>query len=393
MKKVREIVVLGILILVVTLAIVSFASAGTNSVGTKKLVEPSISIANLQGLLPDVTIRMEKIQINDPTVVEVYGANTINIYLLGKPPEFKSENENKEWFDKLVELAKQLSDPNFPFSSPNEPVVLHGAGADGYFHVGFEYDMPFTEAMMEEIANVVYQEAEKIGFNGEVPITFGRAGPTGVDVDRTSQFRPTIGGIEIQNRDQGYTLTSTLGWSATRNGVNGFVVAGHLGYNRPTQLNSTIYQPTYPNYPTGNVNAVGGSFADVAWVPFSNVAAKIYFDSGIIVSVNFYQEPVLNHTVYMSGLTSGLVSGTVKYLYVDVSHPIFGTLRRQVLANYPRASGDSGAPVYEPVSGYGRGMEGIHWGYTTYNGQVLAAFSPCSGVNTDTGAVPMTTWP
>jgi hypothetical protein len=176
--------------------------------------------------------------------------------------------------------------------------------------------------------------------------------------------------------------------------VNGYVVAGHIGYNRPIPNGSTIYQPTYPSYPVGVVKAVPTYpyYADVAWVEYSNVAPKIYLTPDTTVSVNFYQEPSVNSTIYMSGYGSGLVNGVVKYVNISVSSIEFGTLYGQALATYPRRTGDSGAPVYYPCQ-YGRGMVGIHSGANYIDGQWFARFSPCSGVNTEVGAVPLTTWP
>lgn len=360
--------------------------------GTEKLVDPSISIEKLQVLLPGVEIKMEIILIED-SIPETHGSDTIKTYRLGKPPEFTSEREEKEWFDNLIELAIRLEGSGIPFWYPEGPVVLSGVGGDGYFHVGFKLDMPFTEVMMAEITKAINKEAKEIKFNGEVPIIFGRTGPT-VDDDRTLVYRPIIGGIYIQNRDQGHTGYSTLGWSAVRSGVNGYVVSGHIGYNRPLPNGSTIYQPTYPNYPAGVVRAVPTSpyYADVAWVEYSNVAPKIYLTPDLIVSVNFYQEPSVDSTVYMSGYGSGLKNGVVKYVYVSAPSIEFGTLYRQALATYDRGKGDSGAPVYIPTL-YGRGIVGIHSGANWHNGQYLARFSPTSGVNTEVGAVPLTTWP
>ncbi|MDI6820487.1 MAG: hypothetical protein QMC89_06260 [Candidatus Hodarchaeaceae archaeon] len=160
--------------------------------------------------------------------------------------------------------------------------MTYGVGGDGYFHVGFKLDMPFTEVMMVEIFKAINKEAKEIEFRGEVPIHFGRAGPSISDAqeepERRNVYRPIIGGIHIQNRDQGVTIYSTLGWSAVRSGVNGYVVAGHIGYNRPIPNGSTIYQPTYPSYPVGVVKAVPTYpyYADVAWVEYSNVAQKFF---------------------------------------------------------------------------------------------------------------------
>jgi len=386
LRKIQAVIVLSVSILAAVSAI-SFTFAGS-----ERLIEPSISLAELRERLPDVEVKMEIISIKDPGVIEVYGSDTLKIYRFGGPPEFGSELERQKWFEKLGELANLLEGPDVPYWG--DPVGGHGVGYDGYYCVDFAYNMSFTEDMMVEIFKAVNEAAKKIGFERLVPISFGRSGPIELN-NRAAVYRPIIGGIQIQNRDLGVTITSTLSWSAVRSGVNGYVVSGHIGYNRPLPNGSTIYQPTYPNYPAGVVRAVPTSpyYADAAWVEYSNVAPKIYLTSSLIVSVNFYQEPSVNSTVYMSGIASELVNGVVRYVNRDTNnHPYFKPLYRQAYATYPSAGGDSGAPVYIPTQ-YGRGIVGVHIGREIINGESLAIFSQTSGVRDELGAVPLTTWP
>lgn len=315
---------------------------------------------------------------------------------IGKLPEFKNKVEEQKWLEKLAELGDRLDGPDVPFVSEGI-VVGHGAGGDGYYWVTISPDKKneANKAVMTTIVTTIDKVAkEEIGFDREVPVKFAWVtGATGWEAydSRTIPYRPIIGGIQVQSRDQGVTMpSSTLGWSAVRSGVKGYVVASHIGYNRLIPIGSTIYQPTYPSYPAGTVRDRKHVYADAAWVEFSNVIAKIYLTPGLIVSVNFYQDPSVGSTVYMSGLASGLVNGTVRYINVDEQLPL-GWLYDQAIASYPRASGDSGAPVYIPTQ-YGRGIVGIHSG-ASVNFSGLARFSPTSGVNTDVGAVPLTTWP
>lgn len=68
------------------------------------------------------------------------------------------------------------------------------------------------------------------------------------DLTRSDRVRPTVGGIEIQGG-------CTLGFIAARNGVRGFVTAGHCG-----NLNGAVYQPEFTGDP--RTNLVGKVTAD-----------------------------------------------------------------------------------------------------------------------------------
>jgi hypothetical protein len=309
----------------------------------------------------------------------------------GKLPEFKSKTEEREWLEKLTALGDRLDGGDVPFW--DTLVVAHGTGADGYYWVGIEPGRlrELNPAKISIIVETINGAAKEIGFRKRVPVKFALEGESGIDKARNEEWRPVIGGIQVQNVDQGYIFTSTLGWAAKKGSSNGYVVAGHLGYNRLTQVGTMIYQPTYSSYPTDVVEDVGGTCADVAWVKFSNVAPKIYISEESQYSVNAYSNPYVGGTVFMSGITSGVQRGTVKYVNMDVPWP-FGTLQDQALADYARAGGDSGAPVYAATY-YSREMKGIHSGWNEIGGAVYARFSPVSGVETDVGAVPLTTYP
>jgi hypothetical protein len=188
--------------------------------------------------------------------------------------------------------------------------------------------------------------------------------------------------------------TSTLCWSAERGGVKGYVVAGHIGTNRIVPIGTIIYQSTYPTDPAGAVRAIPTSpyYADAAFVEFNNVAPKIYLTSDLTVSVNWHEEPHVNMDVHKSGLTTGLTRGKVEYVNVDENPlPIYGTLYDQALARIEAASGDSGAPFYVATA-YGRGVVGILSG-PSVEVTGLIRFSPPSGIETETGSVPLTTYP
>jgi hypothetical protein len=311
----------------------------------------------------------------------------------GQLPAFKDAAEERTWLEMLAKLGARLVGPDVPFWGTL--VVAHGAGGDGYYwiFVGRSKVPEVISSVVATTVEAVNRAAKEIGFATDVPVKFAEAtGLGGVDAARTDPWRPVIGGIQIQVKDQGDTGTGTSGWSAVRSGVKGFVIAGHSGYQRRVPVGTTVYQPTTPNYPTGPVTAVARqqAFADVAFVQFSNVAPKVFI-GGVSMTFNFYQDPAVGNTVCKSGISTDITCGTVRYVMVDElgPSPWYDVLYDQAIADYYRATGDSGAPVYITITGYGRGVVGIHSGPSlTYLG--YARFSPTSGVNTEVGAVPLT---
>ncbi|MBT9149038.1 MAG: hypothetical protein DDT28_00457 [Dehalococcoidia bacterium] len=175
----------------------------------------------------------------------------------------------------------------------------------------------------------------------------------------------------------------------------GYTVTGHLGFagENPTPIDMQIYQPRIPpwwwpwRYRAGRVADVASrnGFADVARVGFDNVIYRIHTGSGVQRPVRAWVERVRTNTqVFMSGRTSGLVTGKIINNKLCVPSCAFGTLRDQMLATYPSADGDSGAPVYKNFGPDGRWLAaiGVHWG-SLYLGNVRlgALISPMMGVH------------
>ncbi len=196
---------------------------------------------------------------------------------------------------------------------------------------------------------------------------------------RADYFRPIIGGVQVQKSNLG---TATLSYSAVdASGNRGYVVSGHFA---PT-VGMPIWQPSTASSNAGSVSRVGGTYADASWVPYSNVIGKIYIDETNIGAVNGYTDPQVGWWIYKSGIATGITTGFVLGNR-DLSHPIFGTLRNQYIADYTRGDGDSGAPIYRYNTAGGREIVGVHWGA----GVGGSYFSPVSGVRTDLGVNPLT---
>ncbi|MDV3244075.1 MAG: S1 family peptidase [Nitrososphaerales archaeon] len=318
-------------------------------------------------------------------------------------PVFHDDAESSHFLIMLTSLAGRVNGPSLPFWGTL--VVAEGAGADGYYWIFVKADKVanINATVVSLIISKIDDASILIGWLQDVPVKFAQAtGQSDFKAGRSDQWRPVIGGIKVTDKYYifcgGYalvTVPSTLGFSAKIGGTQGYVVAGHVGAdcsgNRQiVPVNAQFYQPDDPNS-AGTVSVAPGqdSYADAAFVTFSNVAPQVYA-GGIGMSYNFYQDPALGNTVYMSGWISDLQSGTVQFVNVDEWVPgIYTTLHKQALANYHAQNGDSGAPVYIEVSGYGRGPVGTESGASITQAG-LERFSPVSGIQTQLGAVPIT---
>lgn len=319
----------------------------------------------------------------DPRVLDTYGAI----------PRFETDGERRDWLDELDEVKNRVQSEMRQYFYPEGPVISSGYNYRGYFRVTFEENLVVEESLMDKIYGMINKEAKGMGIQ-EVPVVFKLESVPELQRTRDDEFRPLIGGVQIQ-QDETY-MSSTLGFAAEDDdGNEGYVVAGHLGEGA-TSIGLGIWQPIAEgSYDIGEVEQTGGEYADALWVPYDDVEAMLYIcgddDYEIIRPVTGYiDEPDEDDTVFKSGIATSLTMGTVEGKDDVVGHPDFGTLEDQYYADYTSAGGDSGSPVYIYTNHYPNDPEreivGIHWGSTSD----YAYFSPVSGVETDLGVVPLT---
>ncbi|KAF5036386.1 hypothetical protein DSECCO2_575600 [anaerobic digester metagenome] len=319
---------------------------------------------------------------NDPNFIAAYG----NI------PTFESLEEREKWLDTLDKIYTEVND-NFEkemskYFYPNGPVIAYGYTIDGVLKVAIEKGQKIDAAKENELYDLFSNYGQNIAVKDVPLIIVYEDLPT--PTSRTSSWRPIIGGIKICTEKPDGIKKSTLGYSAqTSSGTKGYVVAGHTA----PSIGDQIWQPTAgPSAnKVGTVSKVGGHYADASWVPYSNVAAKIYdTDTDVLKDVKSHENAAIGDTVYKSGITTGRSYGSVTEIRTSYDNPL-GTLYRQYVAGYNCDGGDSGAPVYVYVSG-GVKIVGIHWGGVgTYNsGYSTSIFSPVSGVQSDLGVTPLT---
>src|SRR5690606_26061854 len=153
------------------------------------------------------------------------------------------------------------------------------------------------------------------------------------DLTRVDNWNPVIGGLRVECVGS----FGTLGFAGRRNGISGFVIAGHY----PNMLYQNVGQSSISRI-VGTVQARASTYADAAWVPCSNVQAKIYESSSTQTPVKGYMDPILGRTAMMSGYATNAVT----YGAVTQYLPDYLAMHNQYRASYSAQSGDSGAPVY-----------------------------------------------
>lgn len=172
------------------------------------------------------------------------------------------------------------------------------------------------------------------------------------------------GGYRIVSDDN--YATSTLSFCATRNGVDGYVIAGHSG-------NNICEEFKYNGNIIGEVTDTAyynNSTADAAFVEannYGNLTDEVI--PGDIVGALTTDLPV-GTTITMYGTYSGLENGTI--LSYNYSATINGiTIKDTVKASYDSTSGDSGGPVLLYEGSYGGesrySIVGNHRGASQYN--------------------------
>jgi hypothetical protein len=196
-----------------------------------------------------------------------------------------------------------------------------------------------------------------------------------------SKCRPLVGGLQIQS-DKRMNI-STLGFNATRAGVDGFVTCGHCGNENYKNVGTIYYQnvkadanrigteianpPLVANLQHGGSKCPEGSLCRLSDSSFAQYQGgpevkvgfiahpqldKIDWNGTDYFRIIGYQELFANNHVAKVGRTTGFTQGAIIRTCVDVVFPKKDkddknlVLLCQNLADYKADSGDSGAPVF-----------------------------------------------
>ena len=310
----------------------------------------------------------------------------------GYVPEFKDAQHRRTWYNFLDNLTSKTLDFVKPYLYPDGPIIDFGHDIEGYVRIGIVEEYPRDKAYIavNEIYTMLNEETKKSGIK-DVPVKVITVDPDSLELHSASdRFRPVIGGVQMEAVLGSSTGTATIGWAA-RNaaGTLGYVISGHCSDG----VGETIYQPS-----VSASNAIGtvaadtqwpsqDTYADAAWVPFSNVAAKIYSNGGIQSTVKgYYADCGSGLSIQKSGVVTGTTSGASLYQGLVFDGDTKKYLYNQYFASYSAANGDSGAPVYHVELDHDRIIVGIHVGH--FNG--VPFFSPVSGVQSELGVLPLT---
>ncbi|WP_153015889.1 S1 family peptidase [Methanofollis ethanolicus] len=345
-------------------------------------------------------------------VIEELRSHEKILGIYGSLPDFSDTKTSHPWISWYSQLD-HFTDDNFdsfakPRLYPKGPVIGYGYDVEGYIDVGIPEDWPEDNitATMEELYEILDKKGKDAGFES-IPVKFrsvsvrpdslvlysasNKSRPITGDIQIQTildRIRPLIGGMQIQTLLGSDIASSTLGWAAqTSSGTRGYVISAHCSDGS----GETVYQPT-----TGSSNACGSvgadpgwpyssSYADAAWVPYSNVAAKIH-SQGVDQSVKGHYDPWPGLTVFKSGRTTGTTSGSVQRKDIVFYPSTQRYLYDQYFASYTAEPGDSGSPVYHVESDHDRIIVGILSG--SFCGEEY--FSPVSGVETELGVLPLT---
>ncbi|MQA92447.1 MAG: hypothetical protein GEU90_19840 [Gemmatimonas sp.] len=232
--------------------------------------------------------------------------------------------------------------------------------------------------------------------------------------------RPIEGGYQIQ-RSGGWTCT--LGFNAYHGGYASFVTNSHC----TSSVWGLNFTPLYQNAVSGG-KLVGTEVKDPA--PFScgffgifkcrwsdaaviRKSAGVSWNYGKIARTTSWGSPGNNGSITINasnprmtiigeysfptggemfdkmGRTTGWTYGFVKKTCVDMSKPSYNALGRiicQDWANYNRAGGDSGSPVFRWYGNTVR-LAGVHWGGITQSGTTYGILSAMWNIEKDLGGL------
>jgi len=245
----------------------------------------------------------------------------------------------------------------------------------------------------------------------------------------TQQFRPTLGGIQIQADIGG---PCTLGFNATRNGVRGFVTNSHCtnvqggtegtvffqedDFPADNYIGDEIADPPYytGGWPFTCMPSRRCRFSDSAFVQYAaNVPSQIARiartePNSILIDasnptfqiVSKTAWPVVGLILHKVGMSTGWTSGVVNNtcLTHTQGNPFDGIPGDVMLICQNRlsafdvfplgASGDSGAPVFRLLGGNNVSLYGIHHGATP--GGMTSFFSPMQSIEGELGVLTTT---
>lgn len=337
---------------------------------TKAAATPSVHPSS-QAVIDD---DLYKISAPDYTTRLIKSFGPVAIGKDGKPAKngitsrFKSITDRNAWYrkvDSIYNATKHSIDEQFYY--PRGPILGHARDAFGAITVELYDQMNVKEETINQIYTIINDEAKKQGID-DIPVIFTKAPMPQLLSNYNDIWRPVIGGIQGTNSVGRFTL----GFAATRNGVDGVITAGHVG-----SVGTKIYQPNLNNQIGTVTSSSNGANSDAAFIEYSNTNGQIFTPSKTL-SVTGTKNPEVDLQVSMSGASSGVTSGKI-IKQTPLYNSFFSkTLENQWYVDLTSANGDSGAPIYYTDANGNVQIVGLLWGKGSYT-----TFSPISSVLSD----------
>lgn len=289
-------------------------------------------------------------------------------------------DKNKEKIKEKAIKVKKFSKGKIPLAEVEDVMDALNNGielflASGYSVNSIEYDIFKGEIRVN--INEINGEVKKIldGITDKKYVKLVKSNV--VDIPEATDLK---GGYGIKSQDN--NAFSTLGFGATRNGVDGVVIAGHAGdkYLEGFEYNGTAI---------GAVTKDGlhnGSYADASFVTTTtafNSTNKLV--PGNVVGKQLSALPYGTTVLMYGNGTGGYLSGTIHL--TNYTSSINGdSVYDQTVAKYDSSSGDSGGPVFISNSSGDFIIVGIHSAEYAYNSS-YGVYSKYSNIASELGII------
>jgi hypothetical protein len=281
------------------------------------------------------------------------------------------------WYSSLRTVNSESDEDLEKYYYPNGPMIGKGTDLKGSIVVMINKDWVVDQSGLKEIYDKISGRGQQNGIEN-IPCRFISMRLMETQAARTDKIRPVIGGVKVHTSGD----YATLGFVATdSSGNRGVVTTGHMG-----TVGASLYQP----YPTvsgsflGYITSQGNTYSDSSWTQFTSGITsdpKVYESSSTNTTFDYWDDYPSGSTIYMSGVSSGVTTGSTVYI-ANVWSDYYGKyIYNQYYATYSADSGDSGAPVYEKWSTGETVVVGVHMGESNDTGYSI--FSPVQGVRRD----------
>ncbi|MDO9325383.1 MAG: hypothetical protein Q7T80_10550, partial [Methanoregula sp.] len=282
--------------------------------------------------------------------------------------------DSNPWYSALRKVNSQSEMDLKNYYYPNGPIIGQGTDMKGSLIVMINKDWVVDQSVLKDIYSKISVQGQKNGVE-TIPCRFISMGLMETEAARTDKIRPVLGGVKVHSMGN----YSTLGFVATdSSGNRGVVTTGHMG-----AVGWSLYQPDPAAIGAfiGTITTLGNTYSDSAWTPFTSGVTsvpKVYESASTYTTFNYWDDYPSTSTVYMSGVSSGVTSGSTQYIANVWSDNYGKYIYNQYYATYSSTGGDSGAPVYEKWSTGETVVVGIHMGRS--NGMGYSIFSPVQGI-------------